>query len=63
MKHLRDIGTKVTFMPDDTISDDIIFDYNVLRTRLREMAFLTKGLKISLEDQALVPENGKILPL
>ncbi len=44
-------GTKVTFMPDDTIFDDVIFDYKVLRTRLREMAFLTKGLKINLEDK------------
>ena len=38
-------------MPDDTIFDDVIFDYKVLRTRLREMAFLTKGLKINLEDK------------
>ena len=44
-------GTKVTFMPDETIFDDVIFDYKVLRTRLREMAFLTKGLKINLEDK------------
>jgi DNA gyrase subunit B len=43
-------GTKVTFMPDDTIFDDVIFDYDVLRTRLREMAFLTKGIRISIED-------------
>ena len=44
-------GTKVTFMPDDTIFDDVIFEYDTLRTRLREMAFLTKGLKIHLEDK------------
>ena len=44
-------GTKVTFMPDDTIFDDVIFDYDVLRRRLREMAFLTKGLRICLEDK------------
>ena len=44
-------GTKVTFMPDDTIFDDVIFVYDTLRTRLREMAFLTKGLKIHLEDK------------
>lgn len=44
-------GTKVTFMPDETIFDDVIFDYKVLRTRLREMSFLTKGLKINLEDK------------
>ncbi len=44
-------GTKVTFMPDDTIFDDVIFDYDTLRRRFREMAFLTKGLKINLEDK------------
>ena len=46
-----EVGTKVTFMPDDTIFDDVIFDYDTLKTRLREMAFLTKGLKIHLEDK------------
>ena len=45
------VGTKVTFMPDDTIFDDVIFDYKTLKTRLREMAFLTKGLTITLEDK------------
>jgi len=44
-------GTKVTFMPDDTIFDDVIFDYDTLRRRLREMAFLTKGLRINIEDK------------
>ncbi len=44
-------GTKVTFEPDDTIFDDVVFEYDILKTRLREMAFLTKGLKITLEDK------------
>ncbi len=44
-------GTKVTFMPDDTIFDDVIFDYDTLRRRFREMAFLTKNLRINLEDK------------
>ena len=43
-------GTKVTFKPDGTIFDDTIYDYNTLRVRLRETAFLTKGLKISITD-------------
>ena len=43
-------GTKVTFMPDDTIFETTSFDFDTLRTRLREMAFLTKGLKIVLTD-------------
>jgi DNA gyrase subunit B len=44
-------GTKVTFFPDREIFDDIIFDYDTLKTRFREMAFLTKGLKITLTDE------------
>ena len=43
-------GTKVTFLPDDTIFEDTVFDYDTLKQRFREMAFLTKGLKISLTD-------------
>lgn len=44
-------GTKVTFLPDDTIFDTTVFEYNVLKQRFREMAFLTKGLKIVLRDE------------
>ena len=44
-------GTKVTFLPDDTIFEDTVFDYNVLKQRFREMAFLTRGLKIILRDE------------
>ncbi|MBO4592085.1 MAG: DNA topoisomerase (ATP-hydrolyzing) subunit B [Eubacterium sp.] len=43
-------GTKVTFKPDGTIFDETIYDYDTLRIRLRETAFLTKGLKIILTD-------------
>ena len=50
-------GTKVTFLPDHTIFEDNIYDYDILRNRLREMAFLTKGLKISLTDKRLIPEK------
>ena len=41
-------GTKVTFLPDETIFEDTVFDYDTLKQRFREMAFLTKGLRISL---------------
>ncbi|MCM1399564.1 MAG: DNA topoisomerase (ATP-hydrolyzing) subunit B [Clostridium sp.] len=51
------VGTKVTFMPDDTIFDDVIFEFDTLKRRLREMAFLTKGLKISLFDKREGMEN------
>ena len=44
-------GTTVTFLPDDTIFEETIFDYDVLKQRLREMAFLTKNLKIVLVDE------------
>ncbi len=44
-------GTKVTFLPDDEIFEETIFDYNTLKQRLREMAFLTKGVKIVLTDE------------
>jgi DNA gyrase subunit B len=44
-------GTKVTFMPDDTIFEETVFDYSILKQRFREMAFLTAGLKITLRDE------------
>lgn len=44
-------GTAVTFSPDDTIFETIEFEFNVLKQRLREMAFLTKGIKIILRDE------------
>ena len=43
-------GTKVTFFPDADIFDDTVFDYDTLKQRFREMAFLTKGLRIVLRD-------------
>lgn len=43
-------GTKVTFLPDGEIFEETVFEYDVLKQRLREMAFLTKGLKIILQD-------------
>ena len=43
-------GTKVTFLPDGEIFETTIFDYSILQQRFREMAFLTKGLKIVLRD-------------
>lgn len=46
-------GTKVTFLPDKDIFEETVFDYDTLRQRLREMAFLTKGLKIALTDYRL----------
>ena len=44
-------GTKVRFLADDTIFESLDYEYEVLEKRFREMAFLTKGLKISIEDK------------
>lgn len=44
-------GTTVTFKPDKEIFDDLIFQFDILKQRLRETAFLTKGLKINLIDE------------
>ena len=44
-------GTKVTFSPDGSIFETTVFDFNILKQRFREMAFLTKGLKIILRDE------------
>ena len=48
-------GTKVTFHPDPTIFEDIVYDYDTLKQRLRETAFLTKGLRIVLSDARVDP--------
>ncbi|HBA97397.1 MAG TPA: DNA topoisomerase (ATP-hydrolyzing) subunit B, partial [Lachnospiraceae bacterium] len=44
-------GTEVEFLPDKEIFEDTVFDFDTLRERLREIAFLTKGLKITLIDK------------
>ena len=46
-----DTGTIITFLPDDEIFDAIDYDYATLNDRLRELAFLNKGLKITLKDE------------
>ncbi len=51
-------GTRVDFMPDDTIFEDTVYDYDILKTRLRETAFLTKGIKITLIDTRETDEEG-----
>ena len=47
-------GTKVTFLPDETIFETTVFDYSILRYRLRELAYLNAGISITLSD-----DNGK----
>ena len=48
-------GTKVRFLADGTIFETLDYEYEVLETRLREMAFLTKGLRITIEDLRVDP--------
>lgn len=43
-------GTKVTFLPDDSIFEEVVYEFDILKQRLREMAFLTKKLRIVLRD-------------
>ena len=53
-------GTTVTFLPDKQIFEETVYDYDILKQRLREMAFLTKGLKIILEDKREGMEREKV---
>ena len=53
-------GTTVTFLPDKEIFEETVYDYDILKQRLREMAFLTKGLKIVLKDNREGMEREKI---
>ena len=53
-------GTKVTFSPDETIFETTTFDFNTLKVRLRETAFLTKNLRITLQDKREYPINERI---
>ncbi|MDE7321608.1 MAG: DNA topoisomerase (ATP-hydrolyzing) subunit B [Lachnospiraceae bacterium] len=55
---LAKTGTKITFLPDSEIFEETVYDYDILKQRLREMAFLTKNLKIILRD--LRPEDGVV---
>ncbi|MGI6225826.1 MAG: DNA topoisomerase (ATP-hydrolyzing) subunit B [Peptococcales bacterium] len=47
----KKVGTKITFKPDTTIFEEIVYDFDILAQRLRELSFLNKGLKIILKDE------------
>ncbi len=47
---IEDTGTKVTFLPDTEIFEEIVFDWTILSKRLRELAYLNKGIKITFSD-------------
>ena len=56
----EETGTNVTFLPDKEIFEETVYDYDILKQRLREMAFLTKGLRIVLRDTRADQEKEKI---
>lgn len=51
-------GTEVFFKPDDSIFSELVYNYDTLATRLRELAFLNKGITITLTDERQKDENG-----
>ena len=57
---VEETGTKVTFLPDKEIFEETVYDYDILKQRLREMAFLTKGLRIVLKDTRKDQEKEKV---
>ena len=53
-------GTKVRFLADNTIMEEVCYDFDTLKTRLGETAFLTKGLRITLRDERVEPAVEKV---
>lgn len=56
----QDTGTFISFKPDSEIFEELVFDYDLLLTRLREQAFLNAGLSINLIDMREPDEDGKL---
>jgi len=54
-------GTTVRFKPDPEMFDDVVYDYNILHTRMREQAFLNGGLTISIEDKREGCEKAEVM--
>ena len=51
-------GTSTTFMPDDTIFTEVVYKYDIIADRLRELAFLNAGIRLTLIDERTVEEDG-----
>jgi DNA gyrase subunit B len=56
--HSDERGTKQFFQPDDTIFTELIYNYDTLATRLRELSYLNKGITITLTDEREILEDG-----
>ncbi|MFI3314108.1 MAG: DNA topoisomerase (ATP-hydrolyzing) subunit B [Rikenellaceae bacterium] len=54
-------GTTITFLPDDTIFTDVVYNYEILSSRLRELAFLNKGINLTITDKRATDDNGNNL--
>ncbi|MBL1280228.1 MAG: DNA topoisomerase (ATP-hydrolyzing) subunit B [Fluviicola sp.] len=52
-------GTEVTFLPDDSIFEELVYNYDTVAARMRELAFLNKGITINLTDLRETDEEGK----
>ncbi len=52
-------GTQVTFLPDKSIFDSTVYNYDTLANRMRELAFLNKGITITLTDKRETDDNGE----
>lgn len=57
----EETGTRVEFMPDDTIFETVKFEYEIMKARLRELAYLNKGLRITITDQRAGKEQSETL--
>lgn len=55
-----DTGTTITFYPDSEIFETLDFNYDTMKTRLRELAYLNKGLTIELADERIEPERREV---
>lgn len=56
----QDTGTTITFYPDDEIFETLEFNYDTMKTRLRELAYLNKGLVIEIADERIEPERREV---
>ena len=57
---LEDTGTSVTFLPDDTIFDEVLFIHDKISSRIREMSFLNRNVRMILTDERELDDDGKV---
>jgi DNA gyrase subunit B len=57
----KETGTMIKFLPDSTIFTVTEYDYNILATRIRELAYLNKGIQLKITDQRNTDEEGNLI--